>query len=427
MPAYGVDPKSHESHVRRMPPKPARKLQPFDWQGNARDSNMPGNVRARWSVDKVSSQLYSRAEPLSEDTYLKMQHDLMQHILVLEVLIGLLLFAIVVAGGIFAIKSWRDPGRSNRRSFKPVVHHRHHSSDTFAPNLFPSSNPTLTPYSPPGSYPTAQHAPGTVSFAQAGHHGPKGLPTTPPSVGSKAPQPYHSESKNRNGSVVSIAASSASGRSTRDPFASPKGNTVPPLTPPPQPTTIRTSTPPAYPISQLGHHGNSPPPLMPSPLQPAQDATSILDDEFSPPSRREGSSSGRSPYANPHGTVLPGKKSTHRLSVPKSAWGSSSGGDGASTSAANASGAYPTTMNYLSRLQSTSQREVTQYAQDMIASGWTTLDALRDVSSTELKSAVRGMSSTDAAFLVRNIKQEIDWIDADRVGGGMGFRMVLSS
>ena len=164
---------------------------------------------------------------------------------------------------------------------------------------------------------------------------------------------------------------------------------------------------------------------MPAPLKPAQDTASLLDEELGP-----SSSSSTSRYANPNGVPLPGKKSARQMSIPRSAWGGSSGTaptDVLSASGTNASGAYPTVSNYLSRLQATSRRELTQYTSGLTAQGWTTLDSLRGITSSELRDAVRGMTTTDSEFLARSVQQELDWIDADRVRGGMGFRMVLSS
>jgi hypothetical protein len=191
---------------------------------------------------------------------------------------------------------------------------------------------------------------------------------------------------------------------------------------------MTASTLPAYPTSHLAHgYDREEEEREPAPIQRAQDTASILNEELGPVAS---SSTGRSAYANPNGITLPGKKSARQMSIPRSAFGGSSGTapiDMLSMSGTNTSGTYPTVSNFLSRLQSTSRRDLTHYTSGFTAQGWTTLDSLRGVKSTDLRDAIRGMSSTDAEFLARSIRQELDWIDADRVRGGMGFRMVLSS
>ena len=318
----------------------------------------------------------------------------MQHVLALEVLIALLLFAIVVAAGAFGIRV------HNRRLAKHGSFKRLQSSPSgeafvqlplhVQPHA--SSSQTVSPYSASPFTSPSLH-PGTVSFA-------KNLPKTPPSAASGEPRFVDSSQ-----ATISTPSTSSLARPSHTPREEFVLASVP--------TPLTASIPPEY---TSGRTSSVPQEHRPAPLKPAYDTASLLDEELAPASRADG------PSRPPRGGASPSKKNARHVSVPRSAWGTTTA-DGTSVSGQ----IYPSVSSYLARLQSTSRREFVQYTSALVAHGWGLLDELRGVTAVELRAAVRGMSSTDAEFLARSIKQELDWIDADRARGGMGFRMVLSS
>ncbi|KZV85951.1 hypothetical protein EXIGLDRAFT_725405 [Exidia glandulosa HHB12029] len=149
----------------------------------------------------------------------------------------------------------------------------------------------------------------------------------------------------------------------------------------------------------------------------------LLDEELAPPTSR--SRSDRNHLVLPAGSAPAGKKSARRMSIPRSALGSST--DAMSEAVGSGSG-YPAVSDFLSRLQTTyPQQEVAQYKAAFSAEGIFVLDELRGVTAPDLRTKIKNMTTSHAEFIVRAIKHELDWIDADRQRGGMGFRMVLSS
>lgn len=296
-----------------------------------------------------------------QDSNEAFQKTLMQHMLALEVLISLLLFTMVLIAAFFALR--------------------------YLP-LFRRTRPAHAVTLPSASQ-------SVVSLKPL----PKSPLPTPARAGdwSASPRP-------------SVLAISATGSSSR------------PITPfrPDSPTRplyghAPTSSSGSSPLTELSPLGSN------IPLRVAQGQTAmLLDDELQPV--RSTAEAERARFVSP--SAPPGKKSARRLSVPRSAWGTTT--DGASAIGSGAG--YPSMSDFLSRLQHTYPKyEVQQYAASFGAHGIQSLDDLRGITSARLRSMVKTMTQDHAEFLARSINAELEWTDTDRERGGMGFRMVLSS
>ncbi|EJD41395.1 hypothetical protein AURDEDRAFT_186560 [Auricularia subglabra TFB-10046 SS5] len=304
----------------------------------------------------------SLASRTNDDSNAAFQKTLMQHMLALEVLISLLLFTMVLIAAFFALR-YLPLFRRGRPAHAVTLHSADQSTVSLKP--LPKS-PLPTPI-------------------RAGHW-------------RESPRP----------SVLAISATSNSSR----PITPLRADSPTRPTYGPGPTSSRSSSP----LTELSPSGSN------IPLRVAQGQhVMLLDEELQP--ARSSAEAERARYAPPS-SAPPGKKSARRLSVPRSAWGTTT--DGASAIGSGAG--YTSVSDFLNRLQHTYPKyEVSQYAGSFGAHGIHGLDDLRGITSARLRSMIKTMPQDHADFLARSINAELEWTDADRERGGLGFRMVLTS